>query len=147
MVVVRTGEGEIVTATVGTVAGTVGLTGEGVGHGTRVALGVGDGNGDGEGVGDAVGPGVGVIAGCCGRLMIVGIGRGVVIGTRDGQPDGRREMLCMVSWLTVAPISMPSMGRTYRNVPTKMMMARKFNSALYNGLPLQDGLVPDQLLI
>jgi hypothetical protein len=79
--------------------------------------------------------------------MIVGIGRGVLIGGRDGQPDGRREMLCMVSWLTVAPISMPSMGRTYRNVPTKMTMARKFNSALYNRLPLHDGPVPDQFLL
>ncbi|MGE5465436.1 MAG: hypothetical protein ACM3PB_00890 [Betaproteobacteria bacterium] len=80
-------------------------------------------------------------------LMIVGIGLGVDIGAKDGQPDGSREMLCKVRWLTVAPRSMSAMGRTYRNMPTKQIMARKFNSALYNGLPLQDGPVPDQLLL
>lgn len=79
--------------------------------------------------------------------MIVGTGLGVAIGAKDGQPEGRREMLCMVNWLMVAPRSMSAIGRMYRNVPTKQMMARKLNSALYNGLPLQDGPVPDQLIL
>ncbi len=155
IVVVTTGEGETVTAGVGTAGGTVTLAGEGVGHGTWVALGVGDGRGEGEGVGvpvgagvgDAVGAGVGVLLGCSEMLMIVGTGRGVVIGARDGQPDGSREMLCMVRWPMLAPRSMSAMGRTYRNVPTKQTIARKLNSALYNGLPLQDGPGPDQLIL
>jgi hypothetical protein len=147
MVVVTTGEGEIVTVTVGTSVGAAGLVGKGVGQGTCVALGVGDGNGDGECVGDAVGTGVGVIVGCKVTLIIGGTGRGVLIGAKDGQPDGSKEMLCMVSWLMLAPMSMSAMGSTYRNRPTKEMMARKFNSALYIGLPLQDGPVPDQLIL
>jgi hypothetical protein len=147
MVAVTTGEGEIVTVAVGTAVGTTGLIGAGVGHGTWVALGVGDGKGDDEGVGNAVGAGVGVIVGCIVTLMIVGIGRGVVIGAMDGHPDGSREMLFMVMWLMLAPRSTSAIGRMYRNVPTKQIMARKLNSALYNGLPLQDGPVPDQLLI
>lgn len=151
MVTVTTGNGVIVTTDVGTAVGAMGtavgavvlLVGEGVGHGTWVALGVGDG----RGVEDAVGAGVGVIVGRIVTLMIVGIGRSVGIGPRDGQPDGSREMLCMVSWLMLEPRSTSAIGRTYRNVVTKQMMARKLNSALYIRLPQQNGPAPGLLIL
>jgi hypothetical protein len=40
-----------------------------------------------------------------------------------------------------------AMGRTYKTVPIKIMIAKKFSSDLSIELPLQDGLVPDQLIL
>jgi hypothetical protein len=150
---VTIGGGVIVATVVGSTTGVVAVgtgvtSGSGIGEGVAVGEGVGHGTGvaPGEGVGGAVGAGVGVIVGLVVMLISVGTGRGVVIGP-SGQPDGSRAMLCMVSWLMLAPTSTSAMGNMYRTLPTKHMMARKYNSALSIGLTLQDGQVPDQLLI
>ena len=151
-VTLTTGGGVIVTTDVGSTAGAVAVgtrvtvgpafgDAEGVGHGAGVALGKGVGDDVGDGM--EVGTGVAVTVGLGGRLMSVGTGRGVVMG----QPDGSSAMLCMVSWLRLAPRLMPAVGRMYRTMPIKQMMAIKLNSALSNGLPLQDGPLPDQLLL
>ncbi len=118
---------------VGTGIGEGEAVGEGVGHGTSVALGVGDGRGDG----DAAGVGVCLDGGHGVMSMIVGTGRGVVIGSREGssvgQPVGNRAMLRAVRSLIPALTSISAMGRTYIKMPTKQMMAIKFSSALYIG--------------
>jgi hypothetical protein len=122
--------------------------GEGVGQGDGVGVGVGDNVGDTVGVGSAVGVGVGVgvIVGRMVMLRSVGIGRSVGSGP-CGVPVGSREMLCRVRWLMSAPTSTSDMGSTYMMMPIKKMMARKFSSALFVGLPPQDGPVPDLLIL
>jgi hypothetical protein len=147
MVAVAAGEGVIVTTVVGSTVGGAAVgareaVGKGVGQGIGVTIDVGDG----RGVGDEVGAGVGAIVGLIVTLMIVGTGRGVVIGS-SGKPVGSRDMLCRVRWLMLAPTSTLAMGRTYMIVAIKMMIAKKFSSALFIGLPLQDGPVSDQLII
>jgi hypothetical protein len=155
IVAVMPGRGVIVVTAVGNTAGGSGVEagdvvgtriGDGVGHGTGVPLDTGVGDGDGTGVADTVGAGVGVIDGLMVILRSVGMGRGVGIGS-SGKPVGSREMLCRVRSLMPAPTSTLAMGSTYRIIPIKMTIAKKFSSALSIGLPLQDGPVPDQLIL
>jgi hypothetical protein len=168
VIVTVTTDGPIVTVVTGNTAGAVGTTagapvgtgasvgtsdgdatGEGVRHGTGVAPGDGVADGTAEGVGDGNTVGVGVDPGGHGEmLIIVGTGRGVVIGPPMAcKPAGSSDMLCMVRWLMVAPMSMSYMGMTYTIAPTKHIRAKKFNRALSIGLPRLYGQVPDHLFV
>ena len=129
--------------------GTGVITGEGVGHGDGVTPWVGDGSGvgDGDTVGTGAVVGAGVTVGLGVTAISVGTGRGVVIGSKDGQPDGSKARLRVVRWLTQVPRSTSAMGRTYAIMPIKQIKARKFNRALSIRHPQQDGPGPGQLLL